>query len=388
MGLVERRERFAKRERMDFRWALAVCAGWWLLSLAQPAVAMSPRETLEEFFTRTNTILQSVDLTQGLGKPRRAIRDLVDETFDFRAAASVALGPVWRSRVPEEQDAFTRLFAVFLERGFVAALGSKASVAGGVRIQYLTEAIDGESARVATTLLTRGGQEIPVDYWMVRQGGRWKVQDVVVDGVSLVMNYRSQFARILAANPYAELVRRMQAETLADARPAVAPPVKPEPSPAPPAEVIQPPRAIVPDVLADRATKPMTVAKSGLPEPPVQKPGSSGARQRVSAGAQARPAPPATLVGADGQRPGDVVGWLVVKSRSEAERDIASLLARVGGAALGRERDAKTTVVSGIVPLATYSSFAAGLRRIGSWRIETERSPRPSLLHVTVRLAE
>jgi len=388
MGLVERRP-YSKRGRTPCRWMLAVCAGCWLLSLAQPAVAMSPRETLEEFFTRTNTVLQSVDLTQGLEKPRRAIRDLVDETFDFRAAASVALGPMWRSRVPEEQDAFTRLFAVFLERGFVAVLGSKASVAGGVRIQYLAEAIDGESARVATTLLTRGGQELPVDYWMVRQGGRWKVQDVVVDGMSLVMNYRSQFARVLAANPYAELIRRMQVETLADAGPAVTPPVNPEPSPAPPAEVIQPPRAIVPDVLADRATKPMTVAKSAPPAPPVQKPGSNGTKRPASAGAEAvRPAPPATLVGADGQKPGDVVGSLVVRSRSEAERDIASLLARVGGAALSRERGAKTTVLSGIVPLATYRSFAAGLRRIGSWRIETERSPRPSLLHVTVRLAE
>jgi len=350
---------------------------------------MSPRETLEEFFTRTNTVLQSVDLTQGLEKPRRAIRDLVDETFDFRAAASVALGPVWRSRVPEEQDAFTRLFAVFLERAFVAALGSKASVAGGVRIQYLTEAIDGESARVATTLLTRGGQELPVDYWMVRLGDRWKVQDVVVDGMSLVMNYRSQFARVLAANPYAELIRRMQVETLADARPAVTPPMKPEPSSAPPAEVIQPPRAIVPDVLADRATKPMTVAKSGLSEPPVQKPGSSGAKQRVSAGANAvRPAPPATLVGADGQRPGDVVGSLVVKSRSEAERHIASLLTRVGGATLSQQRSPTATMVSGVVPLASYSSFAAGLGRIWSWRLETERSPRPTLLYVTVTLVE
>ena len=107
MGLVERRP-YSKRGRTPCCWILAVCAGCWLLSLAQPAVAMSPRETLEEFFTRTNTVLQSVDLTQGLEKPRRAIRDLVDETFDFRAAASVALGPMWRSRVPEEQDAFTR----------------------------------------------------------------------------------------------------------------------------------------------------------------------------------------------------------------------------------------------------------------------------------------
>jgi len=359
------------------------------LILAQPAVAISPKQTLEEFFTRTNTVLQSADLTQGIEKPRKAIRDLVDETFDFRAAAAAALGPVWLSRVPEEQDAFARLFAVFLERGFVAALGSKARVAGGVSIQYMSESIDGESANVATTLLTRAGQELPVDYRMVRQGARWKVQDVVVDGVSLVMNYRSQFARVLAAQPYAELVRRMQAETGPEAPLAIGPPVRPAPSLAPPAEPIQPPRAIIPDVLADRAVKPMAVAKSGPPEQPIQKSGGGGAKRPASARAEAvRPAPPATLVGADGQKPGDVVGSLLVKSRSDAERDIDSLLVRVGGAALSRQRGAKTTVVSGVVPLATYSSFAAGLRRIGSWRLETELWPRPNLLHVAVRLVE
>jgi phospholipid transport system substrate-binding protein len=373
------------------RWALAVGAIGWLLCLAQPAAAVSPKETLEAFFVRTNSVLQSMDLTHGLEKPRQAIRDLVDDTFDFRAAAAVALGSVWSSRVPEEQEAFTRLFAVFLERGFVATIGSKASVAGGVRIHYLDESIDGESARVATTLLTRAGQELPVDYWMVRQGARWKVQDVIVDGVSLVRNYRSQFARVLAAHPYAELLRRMQAETLAEAGPAVSPPLKPESSPVPVIESSQLPPAIVSDVLADRAVKPTAAVKSSQPEQPIQKRGSGGVKRQASASAEtARPAPPAILVGAPGDRlnSGDVIGWLVVKSRSEAERDVASLLAQAGGTTLSRQRGPKTTMVSGIVPLATYASFAAGLRRMGSWRPETERSPRPNLLYVTVRLTE
>ena len=56
------------------RWALALGAIGWLLCLAQPAAAVSPKETLEAFFVRTNSVLQSMDLTHGLEKPRQANR--------------------------------------------------------------------------------------------------------------------------------------------------------------------------------------------------------------------------------------------------------------------------------------------------------------------------
>jgi phospholipid transport system substrate-binding protein len=359
------------------------------LSVAEPARAMSPTETLEAFFARTNTVLQSVDSAQAIETPRRAVRDLVNEVFDFRAAAAVALGPVWPSRVPEEQDAFTRLFAVLLERGFVAVIGSKASVAGGVRIQYLGESIDGESASVATTLLTRSGQEIPVDYWMVRRGDRWKVRDVVVDGVSLVMNYRAQFSRVLATYPYAGLIAKMQAETPSEPPPAPSLPAEPAPSTQAAAGAAQLSPAVVRNVPADRTVKPR-VAKPTQPEPQIPKSRNSGKGEGPSGAGPSRPVPiPAMAVApGDTQRPGDVVGRLLVKSRSGAERDMASLLARTGATTLSRQRGPTVTVVKSIVPQTAYRSFAAGLRGIGSWQLETERSPLPNLLHVTVKLAE
>jgi phospholipid transport system substrate-binding protein len=171
---------------------------------------MSPTATLEAFFERANTVLQSLDPERGLAEPRQAIRDLVNEMFEFRGAGALVLGSVWRSRVPEDQDEFVRLFATVLERGFVAAISSKASMAGGVRMQYLGESVAGDSATVATTMLTRTGHALPVDYWLVRRDERWKVQDVVIDGVSLVANYRAQFKRVLAVYPYAELIARMR----------------------------------------------------------------------------------------------------------------------------------------------------------------------------------
>jgi cell division protein FtsN len=101
------------------------------------------------------------------------------------------------------------LFGIFLERGFIGVIASKASLADGVKIAYFGESITGQAAGVSTTLLTRNGLELPVDYWFVRRGESWKVQDVVIDGVSLVANYRAQFARVLGAYPYAEIIARM-----------------------------------------------------------------------------------------------------------------------------------------------------------------------------------
>lgn len=379
------------RQRMRGRWLgiFALLVGSWL-GVVQPAWGASPTGTLEAFFARTNTVLQSVNPAHGIEAPRQAICDLVNEVFDFRAAAAVALGSVWLSRVPADQDEFARLFAIFLERGFIAMVGSKASVAGGVTIQYLGESIDGESAGVATTLLTRGGQELPVEYRMVRRGDRWKVQDVVVDGVSLVKNYRAQFARVLAAYSYAELVARMQAETPSEPRPAASLPAPSAPSTSPAAGGAQPTPAVVRDVAPDRSAKPKVV-KPGQTEQQIPKSKNGGTKREGPSGAEpSSPVPVAARAAApsDTQRPVDVVGRLLVRSRSGAEGDVKALLARAGGTTLSRQRGPTTTVVKALVPQSNYGTFAAGLRGIGSWQLEVERSPLPNLLHVTVRLTE
>jgi phospholipid transport system substrate-binding protein len=192
--------------------AVALALAVSQLAWAPPSWAISPAVVLEAFFSRANTVLRSVDPERGLDEPRQAILSLVNEVFDFQGAAALALGPVWQSRTLEQQKEFVRLFTGFLERGYVAVIGSKASVADGVRIQFLGESVAGDSATVATTLLTRNGSELPVDYSMVRRGDRWAVRDVIIDGVSLVANYRAQFNRILRTASYADLLARMRTD--------------------------------------------------------------------------------------------------------------------------------------------------------------------------------
>jgi hypothetical protein len=84
----------------------------------------------------------------------------------------------------------------------------------------------------------------------------------------------------------------------------------------------------------------------------------------------------------------DVVGRLLVKSRSGAERDLAALLAKAGGTTVSWQRGEKITVIEAVIPNPSYGKFAEGLTRIGSWQIEAGRSRLPDPVRVTVRLAE
>ena len=199
--------------------SLALAVGLVTL-LAAPAGAASPTASMEAFFEQVNVILRGTDRSRGPDETRQGIRQLVGQVIEFREAAALALGPAWNSKPRATQDEFAELFASVLERGFIAAIAAKANLSGGIKIQYLGESISGDQAVVATTLLGRNGSDLPVDYRLVRRGDHWKVQDVVIEDVSLIANYRAQFSRILRDYPYTGLIAKMKgdpAEPLPDA---------------------------------------------------------------------------------------------------------------------------------------------------------------------------
>lgn len=268
--------------------------------VASPARAASPTETLQEFFASANTILQSADPIRGLDEARRAVRLLVDQVFDYQEAAQLVLGPVWQTRTPTERTEFVPLFADFLERGFVAMIGSKASVADGVNVNYLSESVTGQSAVVSTTVLTRSGGDLPVDYSMVLGNGRWLVRDVVIEGVSLIANYRAQFTRIIRSSSYAALIAKMRGDaddvvmggrkfvvtvetTPVPRTPVSALPVSP--APFPPIQVSSAPVAPLPAPPVPRVAAAMS--------PPVEPPAIVPSPPPVVSPPPAAPAPPA-----------------------------------------------------------------------------------------------
>jgi phospholipid transport system substrate-binding protein len=184
-----------------------------LLSLlaAAPAHAGPPTERLISFFIEANRVIMAPDGEGGLEERVEAVRTLVNGVIDFEGAAALALGKHWEQRSAAERAEFTRLYADLLERAYMAWLGSKARVGSdGVSIRWLGETLDGEQATVRTTLLTRAGTEMPIDYKMVRRAAAWAVRDVVIDGLSLAANYHVQIERVIQTGSYAELVARLR----------------------------------------------------------------------------------------------------------------------------------------------------------------------------------
>ena len=180
-----------------------------------------------------------------------------------------------------------------------------------------------------------------------------------------------------------------RSETASEPPPASLLPAQSAPSTPPATGSAQLPTAVVRDVRADSSAK-LKVVKPGQTEQ-TPKARNGGAKREGSSGTESSiPVPVAARASAPGdtQRPVDVVGRLLVRSRSGAERDVAALLAKAGGTSVSRQRGPTITVVKGVIPHSNYGSFAAGLRGIGSWQLEAERSPLPNPLHVTVRLAE
>jgi len=133
---------------------------------------------------------------------------VASDVFDFTESARRTLGPHWERRTEQERQEFARLLGDLLERTFASRLEQYA----GERIQYTGESVDGNLATVKTTIITKSGAELPVDYQVLRRGDRWFVYDVWIEGVSLMNNYRVQFNKIIQTSSYEDLVRKLKAK--------------------------------------------------------------------------------------------------------------------------------------------------------------------------------
>jgi phospholipid transport system substrate-binding protein len=186
-----------------------------------PAWAGAPLDQLRLQVDRVLKVLEDPELKKpDKAKDRRlAVRKIANDIFDFSETARRSLGRHWQARTPAEQAEFVQLFSDLLERSYL----SKIELYGGEKIQYLSDAVEnGDQAKVQTKIVTKGSSEIPIEYRMHKKGDRWLVYDVIIEGVSLVSNYRTQFNKIIQTSSFQELVKKMKSkqEELASGTPS------------------------------------------------------------------------------------------------------------------------------------------------------------------------
>lgn len=176
------------------------------------AHAGAPTERLREFFSKVNGVLvDPATAEQPLERVAR-IRRLVTDVSDMNAASAYALGAEWQKRTSAERAEFVGLFADLLERAYVGRLAGAVRVTGSVTMTYLGETPVANDVAVHTALRGLGGRDMRVDFVMIARGGKWRVRDIVVDGVSTVENYHAQFRRLLGQDSYAALVQGLRAK--------------------------------------------------------------------------------------------------------------------------------------------------------------------------------
>jgi phospholipid transport system substrate-binding protein len=120
--------------------------------------------------------------------------------------AKRSLGPHWGRISSQQQQDFVRVFTGLLENAYAEQI----ETSEGEKVRYTREQIDGDNAEVFTKVITPKGEEVAINYKLHNVAGDWKVYDVVVENISLVNNYRSQFNRVLANASFDDLMRKMQ----------------------------------------------------------------------------------------------------------------------------------------------------------------------------------
>ena len=185
-----------------------ILAGCLALFVARAAWAGPPTDQLKAFLDGVTKSLENPALTgDGKAKERRAaVRRMADHIFDFSETAKRSLAGHWQDRTDKERQEFVMLFGDLLERSYF----SEIDLYGGGEIRYGRQDVDGDFAKVSKTMMTKQGNELEVDYHLLRQGDRWLVYDFVVGGVSLISNYRTQFNKAIRTSSYSELVKKLK----------------------------------------------------------------------------------------------------------------------------------------------------------------------------------
>ena len=178
-----------------------------MINLTVVSVCFAGSEITNKLKNTINKVISTLNdeaLKNDLPARRAILRKTINDQFNYRQMVMRSLAKNWDVRSAEEQQLFIALFKSLLENSYANKLESFSNE----KINYLDEVVKGEYALVKTEVV-RKATTVAVDYKLVRENGVWQVYDFVIEGVSMVRNYRAQFTKIIHKHSYEVLVQKL-----------------------------------------------------------------------------------------------------------------------------------------------------------------------------------
>jgi phospholipid transport system substrate-binding protein len=178
--------------------------------MAMPGLASADSDSTPIEFVRTAVnaildVLKNQELDKAVKRDR--MREVIDARFDFRAMSQSTLATNWRKASKDEQQQFVKLFSQLIQNTYVGRVEAYTNE----EVTYPSEKIKGKRAVVDTLIITSTA-EIPVNYKLYLKKNQWRVYDVIIEGVSLISNYRSSYQEIVKKEGFSGLLARMEAK--------------------------------------------------------------------------------------------------------------------------------------------------------------------------------
>ena len=205
---VRLRNGFVNRQRVRRQKWPAMALGLLLLIAPESSFAGAATDQLKQSVEKIQTILADPSLKgeANTASRRQQLKRALGERFAFDEMAKRSLGAQWQKRTASEQQEFVRLFTDLLEGAYL----SKLEEYSGEKIQFVNERQEKDFAEVNTKVVNRKGEDFALDYRLMNMNGDWKVTDVVIENISVVNNYRSQFNRVLSKSSFEDLTEAMK----------------------------------------------------------------------------------------------------------------------------------------------------------------------------------
>lgn len=187
---------------------LSLFTGFLMLyPLLSSAYASEITEGLKKTVDAVIEVVSNEELKKDEKKAERRalLRKIIGGKFNYSEMSRRALSKHWKKITPEEKKEFIELFGKLLENSYTKKIESYTNE----KILYIEEKVR-KNVALVKTIIEKGDDKIPVNYKLIKLANEWMVYDFIVEGVSLIKNYRSQFKKIIHKSSFQELVKKLK----------------------------------------------------------------------------------------------------------------------------------------------------------------------------------